>query len=373
MPHRSTANLHSSVADRVACRSTLRGGSKTFFAASLALPKSVREPATALYAFCRMADDAIDLGVDRSAALEDLHRRLERAYAGTPIDDAADRAFADCVLRFSIPKQFPLALLEGFEWDSTGRRYQTLSQLKAYGVRVAGTVGTMMAMVMNVREPRLLARACDLGVAMQLTNIARDVGEDARYGRLYLPLDWLRDAGVNPEAWMARPVFTREVAAVVERLLKEADTLYARSEAGLASLPATCRPGMYAARLLYAEIGKEVARRGFDSVSQRAVVPWRRKARILADALIVALQRAAATATGGFLEEGEFLLAAVPVTVPVTVQVTAPATAPVLPAPAESARERARWPQVEDRVAWLVNLFERLERRDAAAAEAANP
>jgi phytoene synthase len=125
--------------------------------------------------------------------------------------------------------------------------------------------------------------------------------------------------------------------------------------------------------LLYAEIGKEVARRGFDSVSQRAVVPWRRKARILADALIVALQRAAATATGGFLEEGEFLLAAVPVTVPVTVQVTAPATAPVLPAPAESARERARWPQVEDRVAWLVNLFERLERRDAAAAEAANP
>jgi phytoene synthase len=362
MPPRSTVRPHASVADVAACRASLRGGSRTFFAASLALPRSVRAPATALYAFCRMADDAIDLGLDRCAALDDLQRRLERIYAGAPSDSAADRAFADCVRRFAIPKQFPLALLEGFEWDSTGRRYATLSQLKAYGVRVAGTVGTMMAMVMNVREPHLLARACDLGVAMQLTNIARDVGEDARNGRLYLPLDWLQAAGVDPEAWLARPLFTRPLASVIERLLREADTLYARAETGLARLPATCRPGMYAARLLYAEIGREVARRGFDSVNQRAVVPWQRKARILADALVVAGQRAASTAAGDMLEEGEFLLAALP------------AVTPVLPAaPAESPRERARWPQVEDRVVWLVDLFERLERRDAAAAESANP
>jgi phytoene synthase len=364
MPHRSPVRPHASVADVAACRATLRGGSRTFFAASLALPRSVRKPATALYAFCRMADDAIDLGLDRSAALEDLKRRLDRVYAGAPIDNAADRAFADCVLRFAIPKQFPLALLEGFEWDSTGRRYATLSQLKAYGVRVAGTVGTMMAMVMNVREPDLLARACDLGVAMQLTNIARDVGEDARHGRLYLPLDWLHAAGVDPESWLARPLFSRQLASVIERLLREAETLYARSETGLARLPAACRPGMYAARLLYAEIGKEVARRGFDSVTQRAVVPWRRKARILADALVVAAQRAASTAAGGMLEEGEFLLAAVPGVMPAL---------PVAAAPVESPRERARWPQVEDRVVWLVDLFERLERRDAAAAaETAN-
>jgi phytoene synthase len=361
MPPRSTVSLHASVADVAACRATLRGGSKTFYAASLALPKSVREPANALYAFCRMADDAIDLGQDRRSALADLHLRLDRVYAGDPSDTAEDRAFADCVRRFGIPKQFPLALLEGFEWDSTGRRYQNLSQLKAYGVRVAGTVGTMMAMVMNVREPRLLARACDLGVAMQLTNIARDVGEDARNGRLYLPLDWLRDAGVDAEAWLARPIFSRRLASVIERLLKEADTLYERSETGLAGLPAACRPGMYAARLLYAEIGNEVARRGFDSVSQRAVVPWRRKARILADALVVAAQRAASTATSGMLEEGEFLLAAVPAGAPA-----------LLPLPPESPRERARWPQLEDRVVWLVDLFERLERRDAAAAETAD-
>jgi phytoene synthase len=354
MPPRSTRqapSTHASVADVAACRAALRGGSRSFFAASLALPKSVRQPATALYAFCRMADDAIDLGVDRAAALRDLHRRLERIYAGDPADTACDRAFADCVVRCKIPAQLPLALLEGFEWDAAGRRYENLSQLKAYAVRVAGTVGAMLAMVMNVRARQMVARACDLGVAMQFTNIARDVGEDAHRGRLYLPLEWLREAGLDPEGWMARPVFDRPLASVIERLLREAELLYARSEIGLAALPAACRPGMYAARLLYAEIGREVARRRFDSVTQRAVIPWQRKARILADAILAA-QRAAPAPDAAILIEGEFLWDALP---------------PPLrhrPAPAESVRERARWPKLEDRVAWLIDLFERLERRD---------
>jgi phytoene synthase len=245
--------------------------------------------------------------------------------------------------------------LEGFEWDAEGRRYDNLSQLKDYGVRVAGTVGAMMAMVMGVRERELVARACDLGVAMQLSNIARDVGEDAANGRLYLPLDWMREAGLEPHAWLARPVFNRPLATVIERLLAEADTLYARSESGLARLPAACRPGMYAARLLYAEIGREVARRGFDSVTQRAVVPWQRKARILADAMVAANRqrwRGAALT----LPEADFLLDGF---------TPAGSGSPV---PPESEREWARWPRVEDRVIWLVDLFERLERRDRAAA-----
>jgi len=359
MPPRSNADPHASVADVAACRATLRGGSRTFFAASLALPKSVRKPATGLYAFCRMADDAIDQGEDRRAALDDLHSRLELIYAGAPRDIAADRAFADCVARFAIPRQFPLALLEGFAWDAAGRRYATLSELTAYGVRVAGTVGAMMAMVMNVRERELVARACDLGVAMQLTNIARDVGEDAHNMRLYLPLEWMREAGLDPDAWLAKPVFDAKLAAVIERLLAAAEVLYARSDSGLANLPAACRPGMYAARLLYAEIGHEVARRRFDSVTQRAVVPWRRKARILADA-VVAAKRPAPLVGSAALEEATFLIDTVPAT-----QRAAPA-----PSPVESARERARWPRLEDRVVWLVDLFERLERRDAAANDA---
>jgi phytoene synthase len=334
----------------------LRSGSRSFFAASLMLPASVREPATGLYAFCRVADDAIDIGADRAAALADLRSRLDGIYAGQPQDWAADRAFADVVSRFDIPKAFPLALLEGFEWDFGERRYDDLSQLKSYAVRVAGSVGAMMAMVMGVRNLALTARACDLGVAMQLTNIARDVGEDARCGRLYLPRNWLRAANIDPEAWLRNPVFSAALSRVIERLLRAADVLYSRSDPGIAALPAPCKPGMYAARLLYCEIGREVARRNFDSVSQRAVVSWRRKARILADAAIAATRRVPQASSLDTLHEADFLLDAL----------TLRGNSAQMPAAAVGSRGS----RVDDRVEWLVGLFERLERRDRALREA---
>jgi phytoene synthase len=217
----------------------------------------------------------------------------------------------------------------------------------------------MMAMVMGVRDAQLLSRACDLGVAMQLTNIARDVGEDARCGRLYLPLQWLREAGLEPEAWLERPAFNRELACVIQRLLARAEELYARSESGLAKLASSLRPAMYAARLLYAEIGHEVARRNYDSVNQRAVVPWRRKARVLADAMLAASTRSFSAAAPGALPEAQFLLRG-----PAFARGDLPVT------PLESARERARWPRIEDRVVWLVDLFERLERSESNAGHA---
>ena len=182
---------------------------------------------------------------------------------------------------------------------------------------------------------------------MQLTNIARDVGEDARNGRLYLPLDWLREEGIDAEPWLARPVANPPLARVIERLLAAADVLYARSDAGLAQLPIACRPGMRAARLLYAEIGPEVRRRRFDSVTQRAIVPWRRKARILADAMVPSM-RTPPSCNEAALAEADYLFGQL-------ARREAAARAPV-----ESMRERARWPRVEDRVVWLIDLFERL-------------
>ena len=259
-------------ADLAACRTLLRGGSRSFHAASLLLPRSVRDPATALYAFCRLADDAIDQDSGRLAALARLRERLARAYDGRPLPIPADRALAAVLARFAIPRELPEALLEGFAWDAAGRRYETLSDLTAYAVRVAGTVGAMMAMLMGVRAPQVVARACDLGVAMQFSNIARDVGEDAAAGRLYLPVQWLREAGIDPDAWLARPTFSPALGGVVQRLLAEAEALYARAGSGVRRLPLGCRPGIGAARLLYAEIGHEVLRRGGDSVGGRAVV-----------------------------------------------------------------------------------------------------
>jgi phytoene synthase len=340
----SVAEPHSSEADLAACAAMLRGGSRTFYLASLTLPAAVRAPAIGLYAFCRSADDAIDNGTDRMAALRDLRDRLDAIYAGRPQDHSADRALTDVVTRHCIPRSFLDALLEGFEWDSHGRRYSDLSALRSYAMRVAGTVGAMMALVMGVRRADLLARACDLGVAMQLTNIARDVGEDARLGRLYLPTEWLHEAGLDPDDWLRRPVFDERLRRVVQRLLVSADALYVRADAGLAELPAACRPGMYAARLLYAEIGHELARGGYDSVNRRAIVPAVRKGRLVGNALWLATRRARAAPVYEALDEAQFLLSAVAAEADVAVVSRA-----------------------EGRVVWLLDLFEKLERRETLA------
>ncbi len=238
--------------DARACRALMRGGSRSFFAASLLLPARVRGPASALYAYCRLADDLIDLGGDAALALAQLQQRLDAVYAGRPGPIDVDRALTSVVHRFRIPRALLDALLEGFCWDAAGRRYDTLAELEAYAARVAGAVGAMMALLMGVRDSTALARACDLGVAMQLTNIARDVGEDARRGRVYLPHAWLREAGVDADTWLRAPAFDARIAAVVQRLLGAAENLYDRAEQGIASLPRDCRAAIQAARLVYA-------------------------------------------------------------------------------------------------------------------------
>ncbi len=273
----SASSMSPSAADLQACQALMRGGSKTFFAASRVLPPRVRAPAAALYAFCRVADDAIDLSSDQQVALADLRQRLDAVYAGTPRDAVCDRALAFVVAQCRIPRLLLDALLEGFEWDAAGRRYETLDDLSHYAARVAGTVGAMMALVMDTRSPAALARACDLGVAMQYTNIARDVGEDARAGRLYLPRQWLAEVGIDADPWLRAPTFGPGIATVVQRLLDAADALYQRAEQGVCDLPRDCRPAIQAARLVYAEIGRRVEAAGGDSVTRRAVVPHGRK------------------------------------------------------------------------------------------------
>jgi len=340
-------------ADLAACKATLANGSRTFLAASYLLPRAVREPACALYAFCRVADDAIDADQagcgSAGQALADLRARLDHIYAEPHRRleaSAADRAFAAVVHRHAIPRELPEALLEGFAWDAAVRRYETLADVHDYAARVAGAVGAMMALVMGVRSPAALARACDLGVAMQLSNIARDVGEDARAGRVYLPLAWLREAGVDVEAWLAAPAFDARIAAVVQRVLAEAERLYAGVDSGVASLPASCRIGINAARFLYAEIGREVGRRGGNSVDARAVVPGSRK--------LVLLSRAALHRSRAMGDELPPLAA------------TRHLVAAASNATADSRATQAREPSNEraGRVVWLIDLFERLERQD---------
>jgi phytoene synthase len=339
-------------ADLAACRALLRSGSRSFHLASMLLPRRVSEAATALYAFCRLADDAIDLpGGAATIALAGLRAQLDRIYAGRPGSQPMERLLTRVVQEYAIPRTLLDALLEGFEWDAAGRRYATLMALQAYAARVAGSVGALMSLLMEVRLHIVLARACDLGVAMQLTNIARDVGQDARAGRVYLPLDWLCEAGIDAERWVAQPIFTPALGAVIERLLAAADALYAHAAGGIAGLPADCRPGIHAARLLYAEIGHELRRHGLDAVTRRAQVGALRKARLMCQALYAATRPGSELAYAP-LPETRFLVEAIE-----------PRRAAPGEFPLGSRAGGARAPQ-QGHAEWLIELFERLQRAD---------
>lgn len=342
--------LESNAVDRrdiAICRALLRDGSRTFYAASFLLPRWLREPASALYAFCRQADDCVDIYGGRLQAIGELQHRLDRAYHGRGSTSAVDRAFAATVRAFNVPRELPEALLSGLEWDATGRRYEDLEALNAYAARVAGTVGAMMAVLMGVRSPQLVARACDLGVAMQLTNIARDVGEDARQGRIYLPLSWMREAGLDVEAWLTDPQFSPALGTVIARLLDVADIYYARADAGIARLPASCRPGIRAARTLYSEIGHQLRRDNYDSVTSRTVVSTQRKLQLLARAAGMPGTRHHDT-DAPCIAEAQFLVDSIPQS-----------------AANETAVQAAfRWWNLHGHAVSVIDLFERLERRD---------
>lgn len=267
--------------DHAECRALLRAGSRSFFAASALLPPRVRRPAQSLYAFCRVADDVIDCG-SGPARVDTLRSRLDLIYAGKPHDAPADRALADTVARYDLPREPLDALLEGFEWDLVRRRYGDLAELRAYAERVAGSVGVLMSCIMGIRTPLAAARACELGIAMQFTNIARDVGEDARAGRLYLPAEWLLAGSIDADAWLREPRFSTALGDTIARLLDAAETLYQRAGEGIELLPADCRLAIRTAAALYREIGRQLRRAGCDSVSRRTVVPASRKAIVLA-------------------------------------------------------------------------------------------
>lgn len=333
--------------DAAACRELLRAGSKSFYAASLLLPQRLRCDVYSLYAFCRIADDQVDLSGGPREAVFALRSRLQELYAGVGPSGPVERAFVSLVRRRAIPYELPAALIEGFEWDAEGKCYETLSDVRAYGVRVAGVVGIMMTLLMGVRSAEALARACDLGVAMQLTNIARDVGEDARDGRLYLPRDWFRDEGLDPDQWLLAPQACAPIARMTERLLEEAAVLYRRAEFGIALLPADTRPAIWAARKIYAEIGAQIRRNGFDNVTQRAIVSKARKVALLGGAVSSSVFRRSADPLPALTEAASFV-------------------------DASATHGAVKRRSVRARVIWTIELFERLGEAERASYGAAS-
>lgn len=268
-------------------REMIRAGSKSFAGAARLLPTETRESVYQLYAWCRYCDDVIDLqdlgrGVptDRVSEAGDrlsrLRRETRRALDGEPVNESVFVALQRVVERHGIPHHHPFELLEGFAMDVDERQYLVLDDLLSYCYHVAGVVGVMMAYVMGAEGEDTLDRAADLGIALQITNIARDVMDDASAGRVYLPRDWLDEAGV-PVGEIEERRHRNAVHGVVRRMLAEADRYYRSASVGVARLPLRAAWSIATARGVYRDIGSLVLRQGETAWDKRVVVSKPRK------------------------------------------------------------------------------------------------
>jgi 15-cis-phytoene synthase len=248
----------------------IAAGSTSFAAAARLLDPATRESAALLYAWCRHCDDVIDgqtLGHAArpsdgcaGARLDVLVDATQAALDGRPPETFPFRALAAVAARHAIPNDLPLAHLSGFRLDVEGLRYRTLDELLVYCWGVAGVVGVMMARIMGVSDRDTLDRAADLGLAFQLTNVARDVAEDAAVGRVYLPLAWLDEAGV-PAGAVGDPGHRAAVAQVAARLVAAAEPFYDSALVGIGRLPVRSAAAIGAARAVYRAIGRKVVDR----------------------------------------------------------------------------------------------------------------
>src|ERR671912_1518352 len=268
----STSPRHDGV-DWRQCSEIARAHGRTFFLASRFLPPDRRRAIHAIYAYCRIADDIADRSTDIVTAARTLdawERQLDE-----PTDPIAV-AFAAVRARHNVPRAAARELLAGVRMDLTPSRFATWDDLRLYCYHVAGTVGLMVAPILGCRDDAALPHAVNLGIAMQLTNILRDVGEDARRGRLYLPLNELAAFGCDPEAVLhGRPGdrFRDLLAFQVAR----ARGLYADARRGFPALSPAGQLTTLAASELYAMILTSIEERDYDVFGARAFVPNGRK------------------------------------------------------------------------------------------------
>lgn len=253
---------------------SIKKGSKSFALASRVLPPVLRDDASMLYAWCRYCDDVIDgqeMGHGQIAdyktgqgeRLAELTRFTHDALAGTPTDNPVFAGLARVFRAHDIPHIHADELLRGFQMDAQGRVYKSVDDILDYSYHVAGVVGVMMAYIMGVRDAATLDRASDLGLAFQLTNIARDVVDDARAERVFVPQDLLRAAGAPigaPDLAKAEHWPAAHRAACAQ--LDIAERYYDSAKVGIKELPFRCAWAICAALKVYREIGETLRTRG---------------------------------------------------------------------------------------------------------------
>jgi phytoene synthase len=275
-----------------ACRLYTRTYARTFYFASHVLPKQKRNAAYALYAFCRYADNIIDesRAADGPARplkrLHGLRDQLRYVYTHSELMNPKLLAFRETVMRYDIPEEYFRDLLRGVEMDLLKSRYRTFEELREYCYCVASVVGLMMTRILGASDERALRHAEELGIAMQLTNILRDVGEDYERGRIYLPLEEIHAAGYS-EKDLAGGVIDGRFRALMEGQIARAREYYARAAEGVPLL--TNDGSRFCVQLMsgaYGRILHAIERNGYDVFTRRAYVPLRRKLLVAAAALL---------------------------------------------------------------------------------------
>ncbi len=275
------------------CESITKTHAKSFYFAAKFLPKHKRRPIYALYALCRSVDDEVDeIGENNEAAaiaaVEKWQRKLEEIYEDKSktrnekpeTENLVFIAWRDLLQTYKIPKKLPLELMQGVLMDTHLKRYETFDELYVYCYRVASTVGLMSSEIFGYTEDVTLEYAEALGIAMQLTNILRDVKEDAAMGRIYLPQEDLRKFDVS-EKQIFDHKCDENFVALMKFQISRARDFYRQSENGIPLLEKDTRFTVLLASRIYARILDEIERQNYDVFRQRAHTTFSQKLRLI--------------------------------------------------------------------------------------------
>lgn len=273
------------------CRQITAKYAKTFYLATLLMPEAKRRAIWAIYAWCRRTDELVDgpsAGLTTPETLEKWEKQLESVFAGKPADDF-DVALADTIASFPLEIQPFRDMIAGQRMDLYRSRYETFEELNLYCYRVAGTVGLMSVAVIGLEQPlsktpwehqrmgeSAIEQAIALGIAKQLTNILRDVGEDARRGRIYIPLEDLALFNYTEED-LLKGVVDDRWQELMRFQIQRARKFYAKAEKGIGALSADARWPVWAAAMHYSKILDVIEDNRFDVFRKRAYVPIRKK------------------------------------------------------------------------------------------------
>ena len=240
------------------------------------LPSGAHDDAAVTYAFCRLVDDVVDEAPSEEHAIAGV-TQLEAELVGKTEQSALVAAFSEVMLRDSGSLGPAFELIKGVRSDLGEQILQTEDELLTYCYRVAGTVGLMMCQVLGVKEKEALPHAVDLGIGMQLTNIARDVKEDAGRGRVYIPASVLKAHGLTSQEVLDGTAKPEALAKAVQWLYELGERYYQSAEQGMHFIPWRSRLAIFVASRTYRAIGVKLARRGFDAMAGRVIVAWYEK------------------------------------------------------------------------------------------------